>query len=1594
MGRFEFSTVLQIGFVLFVLYKISVLLNVTFKLAMKVLLILAASTTSVIIMAAILSLVLLATNNRIVVNQMKELCKTVWKIYGINIQVHEVHIGKFVLKIHWKNLLRMSSGNGFDVYMEDIYLLVGHDPKSAKEFKAKQVQRIKKEAPILVLADTLSDFTTTHPINLLMKLASFVLSLFSLSELVRYLQCIISFIISLISSGFLLLLGVISGWFLQLARAFMQKLLSISIAIGNAAILKASTPPVEPHELVLAEPKVSEWSPLETYIINHLCHVLQHFRIVIENVHIRYEDRVTNREIETSNAFLSAGVTWKNANLSLSSSTYFPSAIVLKPNVEHFSLYAGRSQLLCHLDKAEMFNQLRRGIATTDCSDYFPYYLLGHSHIQFQITCKTAKTLGKAENSIADINVRFSKEEINVAGSPQEFFGVLDAAFHIQKQICGPSPSASHQSRPFSIPSPWCLPFMKSRMRKRWLWSDIQRHRNTVKELVSCYMSVQENQAIISGEKERLKKDMERIEDIEERLDLFNIILAKEIADIRYKRLLKEKENVWRSTKKQGGTDLSASIDYTKGNKPAYVWLKIQAACNKYESQILTLSNEERVKVWAALDRNSHLISVASNILQSKNCSLNVSLGRMTASLYFAEPELQSQYLCSSFEQFETRMVYSNERTDRLSVDGFFNTVTVELIDEDSTAYPLLQTVPNKQVKVLLFTCLAEYNATTQLIHTEINASNVADVMITLAPQSISRMQKIFQLFQSKLYPKPPAVERNYWDFWNQSTSRERFSVLSGLLEHLSAGKRKFQTMKKITVLEFNLDSNLVTLILQDEAAKKLLRFDVERTNIMCKNSEQKIKIETDYRMSYYQDDREFSMLTNGDPEHLMREEAIAVTIVYQQILPYGAMQLAIDLPKEFEVTLTPHSVGVLYKTLIIFLDCLNILDQTEPLAGMSVHLDNAPKTRPPSFPVFNKAPFDIQCSISSQRWNTVQSGQCFWFQPESKKEMIVFRTTDSFAETVPLAFQDEEVNTKPVTLRLDHEYGGLRIDFISTQSLLVIVCDQLDAENVPLLLINDLDDEIEVRERDSYGRFVNDSKRCYERKGYLMAQHWRFFTWIQPNQVEKLTLYNREILLTENVMAHPFGQYDFSSNDPMDKRIIYWVTFLYGCQTVLLVTTSKHMAELLHKVKNVEPVAVRFQVHIHQMFFLLVDSEQEVLYSGITSSDPTKVAPNYQPAITFVYQAAAHYDQLDFTLYHLRVDNQLNCVHPTVFDTDLWVPRILSTYVQQRPLVQFSYIRVHSNHTGGFCYHQYTDLFIGHFTTNMEFGFLLVLDEFFGLKLFQSFFQNHAAAPNLLYQRPNSLSSRLYFGILNICIPQVTCSYSSNNPVMMHMTPLSRFLTGFAEFKDVVLCCNDFHLEDVYLSKDQFYTKLFTHYVKEGSKPFHKIAVGQDIAGNMGQLIDDIGAGLENLAHEHNAKKAFSQLIGGVFGHGANIARAIGKALEDLGSNEQTNTNSQGKSRKIKIKKKKNRLDNILTGFNEAELTTDKPVLKMFGNQGNKKSMNLLSKTAVKLSFCVTKCMTATKHAVDGSGDPVITRMREPNNATYKCNRPATPVE
>ena len=373
-------------------------------------------------------------------------------------------------------------------------------------------------------------------------------------------------------------------------------------------------------------------------------------------------------------------------------------------------------------------------------------------------------------------------------------------------------------------------------------------------------------------------------------------------------------------------------------------------------------------------------------------------------------------------------------------------------------------------------------------------------------------------------------------------------------------------------------------------------------------------------------------------------------------------------------------------------------------------------------------------------------------------------------------------------------------------------------------------------------------------------------------------------------------------------------------------------------------------------------------------------------------------------------MDNQLKSSHPTIFMTDSLVPRIFSTYVHQRPLLQFSYIRVHSNRTGGFCYYQYTDLFIGNFTLNMEFGFILVLDEFFGLKLFQSFFQTtEKSEPAPVdadgLDQEEKPSFRLYFGILNICIPQVTCSYSSNNPVLMQMTPLSRFLTAFTEFKDVVLCCNDFHLEDVYLSKDQFYMKLFTHFVREGSKPFHKIAVGQDLSGNMGQLISDIGCGLDDLTVEHDAKRAFSCLIGGVIGHGANIARAMGKALEDLSSNpepvEQSGSDAAAQGggatgtgsrlvKKIKIDKKKHKhFDNVFTGFDQSELSQSKPVLKMFGSQANKKSMNIIGKTAMKMSLYANKCLAATKSAVDGhSRDPVITRMRKPYQPRSRTNR------
>ena len=1164
------------------------------KLRLKVMLLVAIALVLSVSVVAIVLLTLLSINNPIIIGKLKAICRDVWKTHGINLQVHQVHIGQFILDVDWKHVVNMSLGKGISVRIKDVFFLVGSDPRSAKEFKANQVRSIRQEAPISVLAEKFLDLRNTQAGTLLRQVASFLLSLFSLAELVGYTQRIISLVLVTTSSALLFLWDAVWGVLVELVCAVVEKVLSAAVDVINEAVLKAVRTGSSSEAQAMA---LVARGRLQALAIDHVCHVLHNLRVDMENVHVRFEDHMI--DAKTDMGHLSAGVTWKRLSLSLSAKTYQPSSVVLKPSIDGLSLYGGHSQLLCHLEKNAMIDQLRQGIATTECTDYISYYLLRHTRFQLDVTLTTKTPLGSADNAITGVDVRLTEDILNFVFSPQELLGVVDAVQHVRNQICG----RSRASRTVSVPSPWCLPLIKSRLRQRWYWSDIQEHRQTFNELVACYLSLRNNQAIISAEKERMKKDLERIEEIEDRLDLFNIVLAKEMADIRYKR-------------------------------PESLFIS-------------RLTLDERVKIWSALERNSHLLTMSTNFTAQKY-GVNLSLGKVTTNVHFSQP---NEYLCTTYEEFETSLLYSNKSDedddhDRLSINGSFQALTVELaqdLDEDSVRYPILETVSNRQVKVLFFSCLARYRKTTQLIHTEINASNVADVIVTLSPRTISMLQTIYGIYQEqKSRPRPP-IQCNYSDFWDQSraTTSGRFSLLYGLLRQLSESRGEYQTMKKITVMDVNVESNLVTMIVQDKSDQNLLRLDMERTSLAARNSESKMKLETDYRLSYFEGLREWSILTNGDPEHLMTEEAVPVTVLYRRVVPYGAKQIKIDLPQEHEVTLTPHSLGAINSTVVMLLDQFSMLEEEDPLASLPP-LKELPNIKAviarPLFPILNRAPFDLQCSpASGQMWNTIQSGECFWFQPQSRKEMIVFRTVDNFAETVPIAFQEED-NPKPVTLRLSHQYGGLRIDFITTQSSLIIVCDQLDAENVPLLVVNYLDDEIEVRERDSVGRFVADSKRCYERKGYLLAHNWRYFTWLQPNQIEKLTLFNREIQLTENVMANPFGHYDFSSQDPTDKRILYWVTFLYGSQSVLLVTTQRYLAEHLHKVKNVEPVALSFQLQVHRIFLLLVDNQQEILYMGITSSDPTKMAVSYQPAVTLIYDDAPHYNRVDFTIYHLQV--------------------------------------------------------------------------------------------------------------------------------------------------------------------------------------------------------------------------------------------------------------------------------------------------------------------------------------------------------------------
>lgn len=268
--------------------------------------------------------------------------------------------------------------------------------------------------------------------------------------------------------------------------------------------------------------------------------IFRNLHITIEDVHIRYEDDVTNPDHP-----FTAGVTLKRLALESTNDSWVPS-LVLNTSKQFFKLVSleslsvywlsGSFPLLHRMNANDQLDNLIAGIATTQKRPYEDSYIVGPITSYAKCRINTRPDLDGSNYSIPKYFVNLTMEEIAMGLTPRQYEDII-SLLHAFERMSRAAPFRKHRARLLnphganSATSLWifayeCILEANVRRRRRnWQWSRIKQHRQAVRAYMELYKIKLTNKRTDA----QFKKDLDIYED---QLDVFNITLARRQAEV------------------------------------------------------------------------------------------------------------------------------------------------------------------------------------------------------------------------------------------------------------------------------------------------------------------------------------------------------------------------------------------------------------------------------------------------------------------------------------------------------------------------------------------------------------------------------------------------------------------------------------------------------------------------------------------------------------------------------------------------------------------------------------------------------------------------------------------------------------------------------------------------------------------------------------------------------------------------------------------------------------------------------------------------------------------------------------------------------
>ncbi|XP_030829188.1 vacuolar protein sorting-associated protein 13C isoform X3 [Strongylocentrotus purpuratus] len=324
--------------------------------------------------------------------------------------------------------------------------------------------------------------------------------------------------------------------------------------------------------------------------------VVKNVQVKIRDIHVRYEDRTTNPK-----APFALGATLQNISLETTDENWLPCVVDQTVQLVHKMLrldslavyFNSGSDMYTTKDRQEMLDIMKSSIGTEGSIPKGYQYLIEpiSSQAQLRLNPKPESNL-----SVPQAYVNLVIQSIGVGVRRKQYRDVMQLLVSFERMTRNEPfrkykpdvPLHGHAKEWWHYAQNSILEETVRRRHRMWSWAHISKHRKLVKHYINLYVDKLDTN---KPSKDLLKK----LEDMEKELDVFNITLSRQQAEVEFKkRGLKKKKEKAESGGWFGGLWGGKKKDQKKQAEED----DLASMANKFQD---AMTEEEKAKLYAAI---------------------------------------------------------------------------------------------------------------------------------------------------------------------------------------------------------------------------------------------------------------------------------------------------------------------------------------------------------------------------------------------------------------------------------------------------------------------------------------------------------------------------------------------------------------------------------------------------------------------------------------------------------------------------------------------------------------------------------------------------------------------------------------------------------------------------------------------------------------------------------------------------------------------------------------------------------------------------------------------------------------------------------